>query len=167
MGSFSQFDAAFHGDLRRRSFSGSAVSRIASRHQLRGGEPSWIRLCPSVQSDGMADGNRAGRHLARRTSAWCPGRRKAVARGRRVGARSTPRTYLWWMEDADRDIIGKTFARRSTFFGVAYEPSRHPNGYSSPDKARCGSFRKVPTDGVIGRPSLWIAEDFGGCGLGW
>jgi hypothetical protein len=49
------------------------------------------------------------------------------------------------MEDADRDIIGKTFARRSTFFGVAYEPSRHPNGYSSPDKARCGSFRKVPT----------------------
>jgi hypothetical protein len=27
--------------------------------------------------------------------------------------------------------------------------------------ARCELFRIWPQDGVIGRPSLWIAEDFG------
>jgi hypothetical protein len=34
-----------------------------------------------------------------------------VARGRRIGARSAPRTYLWRMEDADRDMIRVTFVQ--------------------------------------------------------
>jgi hypothetical protein len=51
------------------------------------------------------------------------------------------------MEDADRDIIGKTFARRSTFFGVAYEPSRHPNGYSFTRQSPMRQLSQGPNSG--------------------
>jgi hypothetical protein len=55
----------------------------------------------------MADGNRAGRDLAGRTSAGRSGRRKAMARRRRTGACSAPRTDIWRMEETHGGVIGE------------------------------------------------------------